>query len=83
MWWPLIDQAGSLILRPQYCAPLNQTWPTQSNITLLGDDDLQSAIAAYEYGMRTRAASTAKITLDSMVALHSATASGFMAKLLT
>lgn len=37
-WLELFENASSgLILRPQYCVPLDQTWEAQSNLTLLGD----------------------------------------------
>ncbi|MBF9219969.1 FAD-dependent oxidoreductase [Hymenobacter ruricola] len=31
------DEATPCVPRPQYCMPLDQTWPAQPNITLLGD----------------------------------------------
>lgn len=38
MWFELIENTSlPLLLRPQYCIPLDQTWPAHSNITLLGD----------------------------------------------
>lgn len=45
-------------------------------------DDLQSAITCYETTMLKRAASTAKITLDSMELLHSPDALSFMTSIL-
>nr|WP_068892367.1 NAD(P)/FAD-dependent oxidoreductase [Pedobacter panaciterrae] len=38
VWFELIRNTGlPLLLRPQYCIPLDQTWEAQPNITLLGD----------------------------------------------
>lgn len=38
VWFELIENAGlPIMLRPQYCMPLNQSWEAQPNITLLGD----------------------------------------------
>lgn len=38
MWQELFENATTnFIPRPQYCMPLDQTWKTQSNLTLLGD----------------------------------------------
>jgi 2-polyprenyl-6-methoxyphenol hydroxylase-like FAD-dependent oxidoreductase len=38
LWEELFTAApAACIPRPQYCMPLTQTWPAQSNITLLGD----------------------------------------------
>ncbi|MDN5283781.1 MAG: 2-polyprenyl-6-methoxyphenol hydroxylase [Mucilaginibacter sp.] len=37
-WLELFENASSaLILRPQYCVPLDQTWDAQPNLTILGD----------------------------------------------
>jgi 2-polyprenyl-6-methoxyphenol hydroxylase-like FAD-dependent oxidoreductase len=37
-WLELFENASSgLILRPQYCVPLDQTWEAQPNLTMLGD----------------------------------------------
>jgi len=36
-WYELFEHASYLIPRPQYCVPLDQTWPAQANLTLLGD----------------------------------------------
>lgn len=38
LWEELFAAApAACVPRPQYCLPLTQTWPTQPNITLLGD----------------------------------------------
>ncbi|RFZ90710.1 FAD-dependent monooxygenase [Mucilaginibacter conchicola] len=38
IWLELFDNAEpKLIPRPQYCMPLDQDWPAQDNLTLLGD----------------------------------------------
>jgi 2-polyprenyl-6-methoxyphenol hydroxylase-like FAD-dependent oxidoreductase len=38
IWFELFENFDSpLLIRPQYCIPLDQTWEAQSNITLLGD----------------------------------------------
>ncbi len=38
LWLGLVERAGlPLLLRPQYCMPLDQRWETKANITLLGD----------------------------------------------
>jgi 2-polyprenyl-6-methoxyphenol hydroxylase-like FAD-dependent oxidoreductase len=38
VWLELFENAGlPIMLRPQYCMPLDQSWKAQSNITLLGD----------------------------------------------
>ncbi|WP_454802014.1 FAD-dependent oxidoreductase [Mucilaginibacter phyllosphaerae] len=38
LWHQLFEKAsGGFIPRPQYCMPLDQTWPTQANLTMLGD----------------------------------------------
>lgn len=38
IWHELFANETTLCVpRPQYCMPLDQTWPAQSNITLLGD----------------------------------------------
>ena len=38
MWFELFANVSlPLLIRPQYCVPLDQTWEAQSNITLLGD----------------------------------------------
>ncbi|MEJ1242306.1 FAD-dependent monooxygenase [Chryseolinea sp. T2] len=38
IWFELFENYdGALLIRPQYCIPLDQTWEAQSNITLLGD----------------------------------------------
>jgi 2-polyprenyl-6-methoxyphenol hydroxylase-like FAD-dependent oxidoreductase len=38
IWSELFENASSaFISRPQYCMPLNQTWETQPNLTMLGD----------------------------------------------
>lgn len=38
IWFELFENAGMpLMLRPQYCMHINQTWDAQSNITVLGD----------------------------------------------
>ena len=36
-WYELFENVSYLIPRPQYCMPLDQTWPALSNLTLLGD----------------------------------------------
>lgn len=38
IWQELFENAtGSFIPRPQYCMPLDQTWQSQPNLTILGD----------------------------------------------
>ncbi len=38
VWLELVENADlPLLLRPQYCMPLDQTWNAHANITLLGD----------------------------------------------
>ena len=38
IWLDLYENASfPLLIRPQYCIPLDQNWDTQSNITVLGD----------------------------------------------
>ncbi len=38
IWLELVENMSlPLLLRPQYCMPLNQSWDAQPNITLLGD----------------------------------------------
>ena len=38
VWFELFENVSlPLLLRPQYCMPLDQNWDAQSNITLLGD----------------------------------------------
>ncbi|OUJ75140.1 FAD-dependent oxidoreductase [Hymenobacter crusticola] len=38
LWGELFaTEAAYFVLRPQYCMPLDQEWPTQSTIALLGD----------------------------------------------
>jgi 2-polyprenyl-6-methoxyphenol hydroxylase-like FAD-dependent oxidoreductase len=38
LWYELFENAGTpFIPRPIYCMPLNQTWETLPNLTLLGD----------------------------------------------
>jgi len=38
VWLELIENTDlPLLLRPQYCMPLDQTWDAQPNLTLLGD----------------------------------------------
>lgn len=38
IWFELFENTGMpLMLRPQYCMHINQTWDAQSNITILGD----------------------------------------------
>lgn len=38
LWHQLFEKAsGGFIPRPQYCMPLDQTWPAQANLTMLGD----------------------------------------------
>lgn len=38
IWFELFENLSSpLFLRPQYCIPFDQTWETQSNLTILGD----------------------------------------------
>ncbi|GAB2684668.1 NAD(P)/FAD-dependent oxidoreductase [Mucilaginibacter koreensis] len=36
-WIALLDNTAYTIARPQYCMPLDQDWPSQSHLTLLGD----------------------------------------------
>jgi len=36
-WNGLMPYFAPLLLRPQYCMPLDQNWDAQFNITLLGD----------------------------------------------
>ena len=36
-WVELFEKASAFIPRPQYCAPLDQTWEARANLTLLGD----------------------------------------------
>ncbi len=36
-WGELFAQTAAFALRPQYCAPLDQTWDARPNLTLLGD----------------------------------------------
>jgi len=38
IWFELFENVDvPMLIRPQYCIPINQTWEAQSNITLLGD----------------------------------------------
>lgn len=38
VWLELLEQASlPLVLRPQYCMPLDQDWPSLPNLTMLGD----------------------------------------------
>ncbi|WP_158798834.1 NAD(P)/FAD-dependent oxidoreductase [Pedobacter sp. L105] len=38
LWYELFEHPStSFIVRPLYCMPLDQAWPSQSNITMLGD----------------------------------------------
>lgn len=38
IWYELIEKAATpFILRPIYCAPLDQTWKTLPNLTIIGD----------------------------------------------
>jgi 2-polyprenyl-6-methoxyphenol hydroxylase-like FAD-dependent oxidoreductase len=38
VWHELFENsAGNFIPRPLYCMPFDQTWPAQSNLTMLGD----------------------------------------------
>lgn len=37
VWYELFENASYFIPRPQYCMPLDQTWPALSNLTMLGD----------------------------------------------
>ena len=38
IWYELFENAETpFIPRPIYCTPLNQTWETQSNLTMIGD----------------------------------------------
>jgi 2-polyprenyl-6-methoxyphenol hydroxylase-like FAD-dependent oxidoreductase len=38
IWHELFENANTpFILRPQYCMPLDQTWPALANLTMLGD----------------------------------------------
>jgi 2-polyprenyl-6-methoxyphenol hydroxylase-like FAD-dependent oxidoreductase len=38
IWSELFENASSAFIpRPQYCMPLNQSWKTQPNLTMLGD----------------------------------------------
>jgi len=103
-WLNLFEKAEyPLVLRPQYCMPLDQTWEALPNLTMLGDaahlmppyagegvnmamldalelsncltsnkfSTIQTAIAAYENQMRSRASEVAQLTLDQTEALHS------------
>lgn len=36
-WLELFENASSFTLRPQYCMPLDQTWVSLPNLTILGD----------------------------------------------
>jgi 2-polyprenyl-6-methoxyphenol hydroxylase-like FAD-dependent oxidoreductase len=111
IWAELFDNATPpFVVRPQYCMPLDQSWDTLPNVTILGDaahlmppyagegvnmamldalelgqcltdvsfSDAHSAISAYETQMRLRASETARLTLESTNALHSADAIRFM-----
>jgi 2-polyprenyl-6-methoxyphenol hydroxylase-like FAD-dependent oxidoreductase len=103
IWFELFENVSlPLLIRPQYCMPLDQSWDSQSSITLLGDaahimppsgegvnlamldalelsecltgvdfKDIQTAIAAYEKQMQTRAAAEAEDSLDSVAWMHS------------
>lgn len=102
MWFELFENAElPLLLRPQYCMPLNETWDSKSNVTLLGDaahlmppsgegvnlamldaldltecltgndfSSIESAIAAYEKQMQTRAVEDAKDSLEMADWMH-------------
>ncbi|RYX84157.1 FAD-dependent monooxygenase [bacterium] len=37
MWIELFEKAASFVVRPQYCAPLDQTWEALPDLTMLGD----------------------------------------------
>jgi len=115
IWDELFENASSAFMaRPQYCMPLNQTWQSLPNLTMLGDaahlmppyagegvnmamldalelaecltgpamPDVQTAIAAYEKQMLIRASATARDTMESTAALHSADAIGFISRII-
>lgn len=102
IWLSLIQHVDlPLLIRPQYCMPLDANWDTLSNVTLIGDAahimppsgegvnlamldalDLcnnltngdfkgtQTAIAAYEEQMRTRAAESCKDAMEMKKMMH-------------
>jgi len=103
VWEELFKNAALTFLpRPKYCMPLDHTWKTLPNLTMLGDAahlmppyagegvnmamqdvlelsrcltgenfaDVHAAIAAYEKQMLTRSSATARLTLESINALH-------------
>lgn len=114
VWLELFENASlPLLLRPQYCIQLDQTWDAQSNITMLGDaahlmppsgegvnlamldalelsecltngnfKDIQTAIAAYEKPMRTRAAKEAQDSIEMIEWMHAEDALGKMVQML-
>ena len=90
----------TVVPRPMYYFPIDQSWETKSNVTIIGDaahrmppyagegvnmamldalelsesllqnEDVQTALHAYESGMLSRAKIVTEITMQNTVALH-------------